>query len=42
MLALPEQVFARPGFADRSAAAGGTEPFTAPGPSRADLLAMLA
>jgi 2-polyprenyl-6-methoxyphenol hydroxylase-like FAD-dependent oxidoreductase len=43
MLALPEQVFARPGFAGRiGAAADGTEPFTAPGPSRADLLAMLA
>ena len=43
MMALPEQVFARPGFGERvTAAAGGHEVFAAPGPSRADLLKSLA
>jgi len=43
MMALPEQVFTRPGFGDRiSAAAEGREAFTPPGPSRADLLKTLA
>ena len=43
MMALPEQVFARPGFSDRVlAAAEGREVFTPPGPSRADLLKTLA
>src|SRR5215467_4419161 len=43
MMALPEQVFARPGFGDRVAAiAGGHEAFAPPGPSRADLLRALA
>ena len=43
MMALPEQVFTRPGFGDRiSAAAEGREAFTAPGPCRADLLKSLA
>ena len=43
MYALPEQVFARPGFAGRvAAAAEGNEPFAPPGPSRADLLKTLA
>jgi hypothetical protein len=43
MMALPEQVFTRPGFGDRvSAAAEGREAFTAPGPSRADLLKIVA
>jgi hypothetical protein len=43
MMALPEQVFARPGFGDRvAAAAGGHEAFTPPGPSRPDLLKALA
>jgi hypothetical protein len=43
MMALPEQVFARPGFADRVVAvADGHEAFTPPGPSRLDLLKALA
>jgi hypothetical protein len=43
MMALPEQIFARPGFADRvTSAAGGHEAFAPPGPSRADLLKALA
>ncbi len=43
MYALPEQVFTRPGFAERIAAASeGHEVFTIPGPSRADLLKSLA
>ena len=38
-MALPEQIFARPGFGDRvTAAAGSHEVFVPPGPSRADLL----
>jgi 2-polyprenyl-6-methoxyphenol hydroxylase-like FAD-dependent oxidoreductase len=43
MMALPEQVFARPGFGDRvAAAAGGHDAFAPPGPSRPDLLKALA
>ena len=43
MQALPEQVFARPAFAGRVlAAAEGREAFVPPGPSRAQLLGMLA
>jgi hypothetical protein len=43
MMALPEQVFARPGFGDRvAAAAGGHDAFAPPGPSRPDLLRALA
>jgi 2-polyprenyl-6-methoxyphenol hydroxylase-like FAD-dependent oxidoreductase len=43
MQALPEQVFARPEWAGRvGTAADGAGTFTVPGPSRADLLAMLA
>ena len=43
MMALPEQVFARPGFGDRvAAAADGHEAFAPPGPSRSDLLKVLA
>jgi 2-polyprenyl-6-methoxyphenol hydroxylase-like FAD-dependent oxidoreductase len=43
MMALPEQVFARPGFGDRvAAAADGHEAFAPPGPSRPDLLNALA
>ena len=42
MQALPEEVFARPGFASRvQAAAEGREAFIAPGPSRAELLGAL-
>jgi hypothetical protein len=43
MQALPGEVFARPGFAGRvMAAAEGREAFVPPGPSRAELLGMLA
>ena len=43
MYALPEEVFARPGFGDRVlAAAEGREVFVPPGPSRADVLKTLA
>lgn len=43
MNSLPEQVFARPGFGDRvAAAAAGHQAFAAPGPSRQDLLQALA
>ncbi len=43
MQALPEQVFARPAFAGRVlAAAEGRDAFVPPGPSRAQLLGMLA
>jgi len=43
MLALPAEIMGRPGFAERVATApAGREPFTMPGPSRADLLALLA
>jgi len=43
MMALPEPVFARPGFGDRDAAAAdGHEAFAPPGPSRPDLLKALA
>ena len=40
-LALPQEVFARPGMWERVEAAA-TEPFPFPGPSRAELLALLA
>ena len=43
MMALPEQVFTRDGFGARvAAAAEGREAFSAPGPSRSDLLKALA
>lgn len=43
LLALPQDLLARPGFAERaSELAGGQAPALPPGPSRADLLAMLA
>ncbi len=43
MLALPEDVLARPGFSEHLASAGeGCEAFEMPGPSRTDLLASLA
>ena len=43
MMALPEQVFSRPGFGDRVAAAADShEAFVPPGPSRPDLLRALA
>jgi hypothetical protein len=43
MMALPEQVFTRPGFGDRvAAAADGREAFAPPGPSGSDLLKALA
>lgn len=43
MLALPEEIMARPGFAEHLAkTAAAHEPFVIPGPSRADLLASLA
>lgn len=43
MNSLPEQVFARPGFSDRvAAAAAGHQAFAAPGPCRQDLLQALA
>lgn len=42
VLALPEQIMARPGFASHLAeAAAGREPFTIPGPARADVLRSL-
>jgi hypothetical protein len=40
-LALPEEIFARPGFADRVAAYMGEPVMTMPGPSRTELLALL-
>ncbi len=43
MMALPEQVFTRPGFGDRAAAiADGHEAFAPPGPPRPGLLKTLA
>jgi 2-polyprenyl-6-methoxyphenol hydroxylase-like FAD-dependent oxidoreductase len=43
MMALPDQVFSRPGFGERvAAAAEDKEGFAAPGPARADLLKILA
>ena len=43
MMALPEEVFTREGFGDRvAAAAEGHEAFAPPGPSRSDLLRILA
>jgi 2-polyprenyl-6-methoxyphenol hydroxylase-like FAD-dependent oxidoreductase len=41
-LALPQEVFARPGLWDRVEAAASNEPFAIPGPSRDELLALLA
>ena len=42
MLALPGEIHARPGMADLiNEAAAGREPFVPPGPSRAEVLAML-
>jgi 2-polyprenyl-6-methoxyphenol hydroxylase-like FAD-dependent oxidoreductase len=41
-LALPQEVFARPGLWDRVEAAAPDEPFAIPGPSRDELLALLA
>ena len=42
LLALPQQVLGRPGLADRIAAvAAEHEEFVMPGPSRADVLAIL-
>jgi hypothetical protein len=41
--ALPGDIMARPGFSENLAkAAVGREPFGMPGPSRSDLLSMLA
>jgi 2-polyprenyl-6-methoxyphenol hydroxylase-like FAD-dependent oxidoreductase len=40
-LALPEEVFGRPGMAERIAAARPDAPFLMPGPSRTELLALL-
>lgn len=42
MLALPAEIFARPGFTDRVMAAASGREALAPGPSRADLLKVLA
>jgi len=43
MQKLPQEVFARPGFAKRVAAvAEGHEEFVPPGPSRAELLGLVA
>ena len=43
MLAMPEEIMARPGFAEHLAKSmAGREPFELPGPSRAGLLASLA
>jgi hypothetical protein len=41
-LALPEEVFARPGFMDRVRAATPGPPLRLPGPDRKELLALLA
>jgi hypothetical protein len=42
MHALPQEVLARPGLADRiTAVAAEHEPFVMPGPSRTDVLATL-
>jgi 2-polyprenyl-6-methoxyphenol hydroxylase-like FAD-dependent oxidoreductase len=41
-LALPQEVFARPGLWDKVEAAAPDEPFAIPGPTRDELLAMLA
>ena len=43
LLALPAEIMARPGFAERLAkSVAGREAFAMPGPSRADLLRSLA
>ena len=43
LLALPAEIMARPGFAERLAnSVAGREAFVIPGPSRADLLRSLA
>jgi hypothetical protein len=42
MLALPEDIMARPGFSDHLAKSAAHEAFEIPGPSRADLLSSLA
>jgi hypothetical protein len=43
MLALPEEIMARPGFSESLAkSAAGRQPFAMPGPSREDLLQSLA
>ena len=42
-LALPQEVFARPGFVDKmNAVAAGKEPFQMPGPNHEELLQLLA
>ena len=41
-LALPQQVFARPGMTERIAEHGDKDRFVFPGPDRAQLLALLA
>jgi hypothetical protein len=41
-LALPQEVFARPGLWDKVDAAAPVEPFAMPGPTREELLALLA
>jgi 2-polyprenyl-6-methoxyphenol hydroxylase-like FAD-dependent oxidoreductase len=41
-LALPQEVFARPGLLDKAHAAAPDEPFIMPGPNREELLALLA
>ena len=42
LLALPEDIMARPGFSERLAKSAGKEAFEIPGPSRKDLLQSLA
>ena len=41
-LALPEEVFSRPGLWDKVVAAAPAEAFAMPGPTRGELLALLA
>ena len=41
-LAFPQEVLARPGFMDKVEAQSGKPGFAAPGPDRAELLALLA
>ena len=41
-LALPQEVFARPGLWDKVVAAAPDEPMVMPGPNREELLALLA
>jgi hypothetical protein len=40
-LALPQEVFARPGMADKVAAHAGQSTFVAPGPDREELLRLV-